>query len=141
MSEAPRFVYPTSCPDCGSVDLVESDQVLMCKDCESYLQPRRVLSTSKVYELCAEYYALGLDMAQLGVKRDKLKAQVGQALEDWGAGKFEADGFRATFRPGRKSIDYKAIAMQLGAPEQVKALEPAHTKVGKGYLEIDGPKV
>lgn len=136
-----RFIYPTSCPECGSVELAEVDQTVICKDCEAYLQPRQVLSANEVYNLCAEYYALGLDQGKLEDRRKAIKAEVEQALTDWGAGKFEAEGFKAAFRDGRKTTDYRGIALRLAGAEAVKELEPEFSKIGKPYFQIDGPKV
>lgn len=136
-------VKPDSCPKCGSVDLVEVGMEVhwVCRDCEQFVKGRLVLTAAEVYNRCAEYYALGLDQAQLETKRKKLKAEVEQALGDWSSAKFESEGFKAGHHAGRKKIDYKGLAIKLSSPERVKELEPEFTTVGQPYFQIDGPKV
>jgi len=138
-----ELVRPESCPKCGSVDLVElaPGPAWQCNDCEQQLAGRQVLTAAEVYNRCAEYYALGLDQAQLETKRKKLKAEVEQALGDWSSAKFESEGFKAGHHAGRKKIDYKGLAIKLSSPERVKELEPEFTTVGQPYFQIDGPKV
>lgn len=144
------FVKPDACDQCGSVDLYAlelcteagNDTRFACRDCERWVTPRQVLTAEEVYNKCAEYYALGLDQAQLESKRKQLKKDVAQALKDWGADKFEVEGFKASFRPGKKSINHKQMAIDLAKDaKRVAELEPAYTKVGDPYFQIDGPKI
>lgn len=143
-------VKPDSCDQCGSMDIYAieltteaagNEVAYACRDCERWVTPREVLSSIDVYNKCAEYYALGLDQAQLEVKRKALKAEVQQALQDWGAGAFEQEGFKAAFRAGRKSVNHKQMAIDLTDAKRVAALEAQYTKVGEPYFQIDGPKI
>lgn len=142
-------VKPDSCDQCGSLDIYAieltaeagGEVAYACNDCERFVTPRQVLTPEEVYNKCAEYYAFGLDQAQLEVKRKKLKAEVAQALSDWGADKYEFEGFKASLRPGKKSINHKQMAIDFTDAKRVAALEAQYTKTGEPYFQIDGPKI
>lgn len=130
-----------SCPNCGSLDCIAGEEGLFCNDCETTTPPRKHLDGNEVYNRMAEYWALGLDIDQIENKRAMLKGEVEQALEDWGADKFETpEGFKAGKKPGRKSINHKQMAIDLADPTRVAELEPLYTKTGKPYFQIEGPR-
>lgn len=131
----------SGCPNCGSIDCIDGEEGLFCNDCGVTTPPRKHLDANEVYNRIAEYFALGLDIDKIEEQRAKLKAEVEQALKDWGADKFEtAEGFKAGGKPGRKSVNHKQMAIDMSTPERVKELEPQYTKTGQPYFQIEGPR-